>query len=117
MRYRQLDANGDYVLGGTSVFLVNSPEAVAQAVLTRLNLWLGEWFINTTDGTPWLTEILGKIQNGKNPDAAIKQRILGTQGVQEITNYSSTYNGNARTFSVTATLSTIYGAVTITETL
>ncbi len=117
MRYRKLDANGDYVLGGTGAFLVNSPEAVAQAVSTRLNLWLGEWFINTADGTPWLTEVLGKMQNGRNPDAAIKQRILGTQGVKEITAYSSIYDGNARKISVTATLSTIYGSVTITETL
>lgn len=117
MRYRQLDANGDYVIGGTGVFLVNSPEAVAQAVSTRLRLWLGEWFINTTDGTPWLTEILGKRQDGRNPDAAIKQRILGTQGVKEITAYSSSYDGATRSLSVSATLNTIYGVATITETL
>jgi len=116
MRYRQLDANGDYVLGNNA-FLINSPEAVGQAVLTRLNLFLGEWFIDITDGTPWLTEILGKRFSTTNPDAAIKQRILGTQGVTEITDYSSAYNGNARSITVNATLNTIYGATTITGTL
>jgi hypothetical protein len=117
MRYRKLDASGDYTLGGAAAFLVDSPEAVAQAVSTRLSLWQGEWFIDTSDGTPWMQEILGKIQQGRNPDAAIKQRILGTQGVVEITDYTSTFDGTTRKLAVTATLNTIYGAATISETL
>lgn len=117
MRYRQLDGNGDYQLGGTSVFLVNSPETVAQAVLTRLRLWLGEWFIDTTDGTPWSQEILGKLRQGRNPDAAIKERILGTPGVQEIVSYDSTFDGASRRLSITATLTTDYGQATISEVL
>src|SRR5512138_1652145 len=117
MRYRKLDANGDYTLGSGSDFLRDSPEAVAQAIKTRLALWAGEWFLDITDGTPWKESILGKRVNGKNPDAAIKQRILGTQGVTEITSYSSSFDGNTRALTVTATISTQYGAATITEIL
>jgi hypothetical protein len=117
MRYRKLDASGDYTVGGSAVFLVNSPDAVAQAIKTRLGLWQGEWFVDTTDGTPWLPDVLGKRHQGKNPDAVIKQRILGTQGVTEITDYTSTFDGETRKLSVTAVVNTIYGTVTITETL
>lgn len=117
MRYRKLDASGDYTLGGGGAFLVNTPEAVAQAVLTRLRLWRGEWFIDITDGTPWATDVLGKVRQGRNPDAVIKQRILGTEGVTEITSYSSTFDGDTRKLSVTATINTTYGAATISETL
>lgn len=117
MRYRKLDANGDYTLDNEQAFYKNVPEAVGQAVLTRLRLWKGEWFINVEDGTPWLTEILGKRRINRNPDAVIKQRILGTQGVKEITDYSSAFDGNTRQLSVTCTLNTIYGATTISETL
>ena len=117
MRYRKLDAAGDYQLGGAAAFLVNSPDAVAQAVSTRLDLSQGEWFIDVTDGTPWLQDILGKRQQGRNPDATIKQRILGTPGVNALTAYSSTFDGLTRTLTVAATLDTIYGSATITETL
>lgn len=117
MRYRKLDAAGDYQLGGAAAFLINSPDAVAQAVLTRLNLSQGEWFIDITDGTPWLQDILGKRQQGRNPDAAIKQRILGTPGVNSLTAYASTYDGSTRKLAVSATLDTIYGTATITGTL
>src|SRR5260364_424406 len=54
MRYRRLDAAGDYAFGrGLSDFEQDTPEAVAQAVKTRLALRFGEWFLDTSDGTPW----------------------------------------------------------------
>lgn len=117
MRYRKLDENGDYTLDNANAFFVDTPEAVAQAVLTRLRLWRGEWFIDITDGTPWNTEILGKRQGGKNPDTAIRSRILQTKGVTEILSYSSTFDGETRKFSVSATVGTIYGTATISEAL
>ena len=116
MKYRKLDANGDYTIGTGADFLVNSPEAVAQAISTRLKLWQGEWFIDVTDGTPWNQEILGK-RNGRNPDAAIRQRILGTQGVTSIESYSSQFDGDTRGLFVTATVNTQYGQVSISEVL
>lgn len=115
MRYRKLDADGDFTLGSGADFLVNSPDAVAQAVLTRLHLWSGEWFVDTTSGTPWDTEILGKRLQLKNPDSSIKSRILETDGVTEIVDYASTFDGDTRKFSVTVTINTDYGVATISE--
>ena len=106
MIYRQLDANGDYQVGR---FLVNSADAVGQAVLTRLRLWMGEWFLDTTDGTPWLQGILGR---NTNYDFEIQQRILDTPGVTEIVSYSSSVS-SARSLSITATINTIYGQTTV----
>ena len=117
MRYRKLDAAGDYQLGGAAAFLINSPDAVAQAIKTRLSLNLGEWFTDTSDGTPWQTEILGHRFSGRTPDAAIKARILGTQGVTQITAYSTSFDGNTRKLTITATVDTDYGAATLTQTL
>jgi len=111
MRYRPLDAAGDYTVGRP--FLANDPAAVAQAIQTRLRLSLGEFFLDTTDGTPWLTEILGPRAN-LNPDAAIKQRILGTPGVTSIVSYSSSFDGGPRALSVNASVQTAYSAAPIT---
>ena len=117
MQYRKLNPAGDYTLGSGADFLKNSPETVAQAVLTRLRLWKGEWFIDTADGMPYSSEVLGKRYQRKNPDSIIKQRILGTPGVSEIVSYSSAFNGSTRTFSVAVTINTIYGPATISEAL
>jgi hypothetical protein len=94
MRYRQLDAQGDYTVG--LPFLVNSPQCVAQSIKTRLKLWQGEWFLDNTAGTPWRQSILGR---SANPDAFIKQAILGTQGVTALVSYNSSLSGRVLTVS------------------
>lgn len=116
MRYRKLSAAGDYTLGSGQDWHVNTPEAVAQAVLTRLRLNQGEWFIDTSDGMPWATEVLGKYTEITR-DAVIKDRVLGTPGVTAITEYSSTFDGNTRALAVSVTISTAYGAATVETTL
>ncbi|MDT6962900.1 hypothetical protein QTN24_15475 [Cupriavidus sp. SZY C1] len=117
MRYRKLSGTGDYVFGGQQAdFYKDVPEAVAQAVLTRLRLLRGEWFLDKTAGTPWSTEVLGKYTNGTY-DAAIRQRILGTQGVREIVEYSGTVDTEKRHLSVVARINTIYGPTTVEATL
>lgn len=117
MRYRKLDANGDYVFGHQQAdFYRDQAEAVAQAVKTRLGMTLGEWFLDVTDGTPWNTEVLGKYTKDQY-DGAIRDRILGTEGVTEITSYASTPNTQTRTLVVTATIITQYGQTTLTATI
>ena len=106
MIYRQLDQNGDYQIGQ---FIENSPATVAQAVQTRLLLWMGEWFLDITDGTPYMQGILG---HNTNYDFEIQSRILGTPGVTEMVSYSSNVDAN-RNLSVQATINTIYGQATV----
>jgi hypothetical protein len=112
MQYRPLDSNGDYTVGVP--FLINSPACVGQAISTRLKLWMGEWFLDQTEGTPWSQSILGR---SSNPDAYIKQRILGTIAVTAILTYTSTYTGSNRAFNVSGTVSTLYGNASFSATL
>jgi len=109
MRYRREDTDGDYTFGqGDNTFLINSPEAVAQAVKTRFNLWRGQWFLDTTAGTPYIQSVLGK----QNPDVynlAIRQHILQTQGVSSIISFDTSINSTTRRVTFTATINTIFG--------
>lgn len=117
MRYRKLTADGDYSFGQQQAdFYRNSPEAVAQAVLTRLELFTGQWFLDADEGTPWRTDVLGKY-TGDVYDAVVKARILDTEGVTRIDAYSSTLDRNTRKLSVAVTITTAYGQTTITTTL
>lgn len=115
MRYRQDDLNGDYVFVGASNFLTNTPEAVAQAVGTRLRLLVGEWFLDQREGLDH-TLILGYGTQATR-DREIQQRILGTRGVLRITQYSSSVDTGTRAFRVNCTITTAYGEVVISEVL
>lgn len=117
MRYRKLDANGDYSFGNQqSDFYINTREAVAQAVKTRLALFSGEWFLDTSEGTPWRSEVLGKFTQDAY-DIVLKERIVGTAGVQSLDAYTSSLDRNTRKLSVQASITTIYGPTTVQATL
>ena len=112
MRYRQLTPAGDSTaFSGFTSFLVNTPSAVAQAVMTRLNLWQGQWFLDTTLGMPWTQQVIGFGTQAAR-DAAIQNTILGTPGVNQIVSYSSQVVD--RKLTVTCTINTIYGTEAIT---
>lgn len=114
MRYRKLDSAGDYTFGRSQAdFLIDSPEAVAQAVLTRLELSTGEWFLDSSAGTPYMEQILGT-GHQTTADQAIKDRILNTPGVTAISSYTSTVDPVKRSLSIVATIDTQYGAAQVT---
>ena len=61
MRYRREDDDGDYTFGqGDDTWLVNSPEAVAQAIKTRFLLWYGDWMNGQTPNTLTLNRKTGE---------------------------------------------------------
>jgi hypothetical protein len=108
MRYRKLTPEGDYAFGGTTHFMSNTPETVAQAIKTRLHLFAGEWFLDAREGLA-LDSIVGRNTQGTRDDE-IKQRILNTKGVKSLDSYYSTVDAS-RGFTVTATVETDYGVV------
>jgi hypothetical protein len=113
MLYRALDMNDDATFcSGSTFFYDNDPQAVAQLVKTNLRLIQGEWFLDETVGVPYNTQVLG---TGTAPtrDSAIQTAILQTQGVSEIVSYNSVFYGPTRTFTVSATIATIYSSTPI----
>ena len=109
MTVRRLDENGDIVTSG--VQFISGREEIAQTIQTRLRLFLGENFRNSKDGTPWFQDILGKGSTLTNKDAAIKNRIIQTDGVIEILTYNADYDINTRKYNVSGSVLTIDGEV------
>jgi hypothetical protein len=111
-RYRRLDRDLDMTFGrGGLDFIVDTPEAVAQSVYTRLCLWEGEWYLNTMEGTPWLQQILGNPPSSA-VDSAIRERIYGTPYVMRLYDYASFYDAAMRTFTISCKIITAFGQVT-----
>lgn len=120
MRYRKLDANDDYQFGNSQLdFYINEPAAVGQAVETRLLLWLGEWYLDISAGTPYTQGILGKYSQAV-ADSTIQQQVLNTTtddgstiAVTGIPKYVSTIDPNTRSMDVEFSVNTIYGPTTV----
>lgn len=113
MRYRKLTADGDYSFGSSQLdFYRDVPEAVGQAVMTRLLLWLGEWYLNIEEGTPYMLGILGK-HSKETADITIQDRTQSTEGLVNIEDYESILNGDTRGLAVNMQINTIYGPTAI----
>lgn len=110
MRYRQLDANGDMTFGsGLQNFLINTPEAVAQAVETSLRLIIEEWYLDLTAGTDYFGGVLG-VHSKETADQTLIARVNTVQGVTGLENWESTYDPKTRLYSsIGAKLFTLYG--------
>ncbi|MCK4883521.1 MAG: hypothetical protein KAS30_01495 [Candidatus Diapherotrites archaeon] len=111
MRYRKLDDNGDYSFGNQQAdFHIDTPDGVGQAVLTRLKLWVGEWFLDTDEGTPFEQSMLGT-NKMKTIAPEARKRILETEGVTGIVDdtFEVIWNEQTRNVAINARINTEFG--------
>lgn len=115
MKYRKLTENGDYAFGrGGADMHADTPEAVGQAVLTRLRLFAGGMVRRPQGRDALRPGVLGK-HTQDTYDPVFRERILDTEGVTGIVSYASSFDGETRKLSVRAVIGTVYGETTIQE--
>ena len=113
MRVRKLDEHGDMTFGaGRKNYLIDSAEAVAQCVLTRLRLIEGEWYIDTKEGTPYMSKIFGRGTESSSV-LALQQRVLDSPGVRRIVSIGAVHDAESRKAAISITIETDYGVTTI----
>ena len=112
MIYRKLDSVGDMVYGQGALDFLSGVDAVAQACKTRLQLYTGSFWRDTSDGIAMFQSILGKGDN-ELADSLIQNRISGTQGVIGIVNYFSQFDRTVRSYSFQAEVQTVYSVTVI----
>ena len=110
MKYRTLDRDGDHTFGQNK--FLTAHEAVAQAILTRLRLLLGEWWENTEDGLPLFEKILGAYgADIDTVDLIFAGRIRETKNVKRLISYKSEFSTQTRVYSAHAQVDTVFGEV------
>lgn len=108
--------NGRFVLDSTGDFVfVRGAERVRQQLEFNLSLWRGDWFLDTDFGTPYRSDIIGKIgANRLTLDAAIaslRRQILSVEGVETILSLNYNFDQGTRKLSVKFEAATVYGIV------
>jgi len=83
MRVRRITADGDWSFGKGRADYVNSSKAIRQNVVTRLRSFTDDWFLDITNGLPWI-ELLGNRNTENQIIAAVEKTVLETEGVRLI---------------------------------
>lgn len=114
MKFRSLDANGDWMYGQGVGSYATGKAAIALAIATRLRLWRGECAFSTASGVDY-TNLLDKGQEA-NLATALQNAILQTPGVVKIVSMPFSLNPRTRAMSVgPVTVETIYGQVFLAQ--
>ena len=116
MLIRRNDENWDMTFGhALGNYYRDSNEAIGQSVKSRLLLILGEWFLDINEGVPWRSILGRKPIDTVAIETAMRNRILGTEGVVAITAFSLSFDPITRKATISVTVQTIYAtSVTVT---
>jgi hypothetical protein len=83
MKVRRLDRADDWTFGQGHANYADGSESTSQRVRTRLQSFLGDWFLDLSYGMPWLDDFE---RPGNLPDLerAARITILQTSGVAQL---------------------------------
>lgn len=110
-------STSDLIVQGGDLIIIDNAERVAQQVLITLREWLGEWFLKTSDGIPYLEYILVKNPNEAHIRQILTQAIESVEGVKDVTELEFAFNHVLRTLAVAYEIDTDYGLITRKEVL
>lgn len=94
------------------VDLVPLEDAAAAAQMVRLHLqtWIGEWFLDTLHGVPYLQEVIGKGRRLIIVENVLRAQILSVPGVSSIKAFSLALDNTNRALTVRFEVGTPSGA-------
>ena len=103
-----LDTNDLLLLGG-DIQIVRGSDAINQDLQQTLQVWLGEWFLDTTVGIPFKQQILVKNPNLDVIQATLLDAAQNVPGVSEIDDFQFAYDSTSRSLAVSITVKTTNG--------
>ena len=99
------------------IMLIDNAERVAQQIVISLRFWLGEWFLDTSLGVPYLEYVLVKNPNINHVRQVIAEAIMQVTGVSKVDRLDFDYDAVNRALSVIYEVETDKGLITRKEVL
>lgn len=84
---------------------IDGLESVRQRVVQMLHMNLGEWFLNTRAGTPYLTQVFGQ-RFAPLAEHVLRRQIEAVPGVDDVLEISSTFDRDDRRLRISVVVQT-----------
>lgn len=88
----KLDSQHDLLFKDGKLVLVSGANLVAQRIKVTLLTFLGEWFMDTTIGVPYLEKVLVKPADKAKLENIFRKKILSVQDVKKVNNINTSIN-------------------------
>lgn len=103
----------DLELVNYDLALTSDIDLMVQRLKQSLWFFLGEWYLDITDGVPYYEEILVKAPAQVTVEGILKAAILETPDVTGLLNFKFEYDNQQRTLSLAFTAATTYGNASV----
>ena len=107
----------DLVFHNNDLMLIDNAERIGQQIKITLQFWFKEWFLDTTQGIPYLEHICVKNPNLQHIRQIFREAIQSVPDVDSVTELTLNVNAKERILSVTYTANTTAGLLTRRELL
>ena len=107
----------DILIKDGEFLLIDNAERVAQQIKVKLLTFLGEWFLDTTWGVPYIEYILVKQPNQELIKQILSEQISSVDDVKSLNALELDYQVKVRTLIINYEVSTEYGLITRKEVL
>ncbi len=92
----KLTEDGDLDLSTNNIQIIGGDDAIVQNLKTRLQFFLGEWFLNQLIGIPYWTDVFIKDPSLTAIRSFYRQTILTTPGIASLTRFELDFDRAAR---------------------
>jgi len=108
------DINADISISGRDFVPVSGVDAIRQHMEIRLRTFLGEWFLDTTVGVPYIQEVFStKIPDTDLIRSIIRREVIKTPGVLSADTLGVSLDTATRNLTIELDATTTDGNVTI----
>jgi len=107
-----IDENSEFIFKDKDITIVkDSRDEIIQELNIRLGFYYTEWFLNVPKGVPYLELVLKKGTSLQTVNGIFIREINATEGVNEILEFVSDFDGESRVFTLDFKINTIYGII------
>lgn len=101
-----LDERGDLAV-------VTGLEDVRQRVIERLRFWRGDWYLDRTDGVPYIQEVFTRPMSAGLAASIVSGVIRSVAGVTGVRDVEATVDPVTRTLAYSARVDTVHGSTAV----
>lgn len=103
---------GALAINKRNLTLANEQEALAQLCESRLLMFKNDYFLDKTQGVPYITKVFVKSTDIALTDSFFKNVLLTTPGVNSLISYKGVYDGKLRKYDISFKVDTSEGIIT-----
>lgn len=107
----------DLILNDRDLMVIDAAERVSQQIVIQLRFWYGEWFLDTSDGIPYLERVLVKNPNLNHIRQIFREAIQKVPDVRKVNYVDLDFDEKERALTVSYQVETSFALITKKEIL